>query len=539
MELELENMISKNPDIVLNLTSLVMSDDRQGNQFSILDSLSFPSVDQHYIKKVEIINQALQDIGMGKFQKLLFVVTGMGWFFDNFWMFAISLISLPVEREFHIEKIGYLILFKYIGLILGCTIWPLIADIYGRTFAFNITLFMSGIAGFMAGFMPNYSSLNFMMILIGFATGGNQPVDSMLFIELIPPSHQHLLVYSSGFWGLGSFTAAIIGWPFIARYTCPQDSVCSYHDNLGWRYCYWTFGILTLIFAYVRNYANIYESPKYYIKQGNNLQAVTIIKAIARRNNVQTWLTLNHLNEIDNQYNPDNINNLDSNYYQKKLFNQYLLEFCDWNLLFQTRELTILTSILWLIWGLCGLGFPLFSGFLPFYLQWKSGNNHDTNQHSLNITYRNYAIQAIFSIPSGIIGGYIANLKYIGRKGVGFIGGILTGVFMYLFIYSTPKDSSSILSPYLFYNCMISFVTTFIYGAMYSYTPEVYPAPLRGIATATCSLCNRLCGLLGPIISLHLDISNGEPVYLSGGLFILAGLLFLVLPYETRGKAST
>lgn len=496
------------------------------------ESLSFPTIDEQYTKKVKIINDALQDIGMGRFQWTLFLVAGLGWFFDNFWMFAISLISLPVERGFHVEKIGYLILYKYIGLIFGCTLWPLFADIYGRTIAFNITLFMSGIAGLMAGFMPNYSSLNLMMVFIGFATGGNQPVDSMLFIELIPASHQHLLIYSSAFWGLGSFTAAIIGWPFIANFTCPPGSECLYQDNLGWRYSYWSFGTLTIIFALLRNYANIYESPKYYIKQGNNLQAVSIVKAIAARNNVQTWLTVDQLNKIDDQYDST------VNFNETKVFQQYLQEFCSWKLLFQTKTMMILTTVLWLIWGLCGLAFPLFSGFLPFYLQWKSGNNHGSNHHSLNITYRNYAIQAIFSIPSGIIGGYMANLKYIGRKGVGFIGGVSTGIFMYLFIYSTPKDSSSIFSAYLFYNCMISFVTTFIYGVMYSYTPEVYPLQLRGIATATCSLCNRLCGLLGPIISLYLDISNGQPVYLSGGLFILAGCLFLVLPYETRGKAA-
>lgn len=485
-------------------------------------------ITEHQQRKAKLINDALQDIGMGKFQWTLFWITGMGWFFDNFWMFAISLISLPVQREFNVDKIGYLILYKYIGLIIGCTTWPLLADIYGRTIAFNSTLLISGFSGLLAGFMPNYSSLNFTMILIGLATGGNQPVDSMLFIELIPPSHQHLLIYSSAFWGLGSFTAAIIGWPLIANFSCSSSLNCLYSDNLGWRYSYWIFGLLTLLFALTRKFANIYESPKYYIKKGDNAKAVAVVNSIALRNHVQTWLTIEHLDSIDDEF------NLYPNL-EVKVLNQYLKEFCNWNLLFQSKTSSLLTTLLWLIWGLCGLAFPLFSGFLPFYLNWKVGSG---STHSLNVTYRNYAVQAIFSIPSGIIGGYFANLKSIGRKGLGCLGGISTGIFMYLFIYSTPKNSTSVFSAFLFYNCMISFVTTFIYGAMYSYTPEVYPVHLRGIATATCSLCNRLCGLLGPIISLYLDVSNGQPVYLSGGLFVLAGLLFLALPYETRGKAA-
>jgi MFS family permease len=502
--------------------------------------LDFPNVDRKYMAKIKLVNDALQDIGMGRFQWTLFFVTGLGWFFDNFWMFAISLISLPVKREFHIDKIGYLIFYKYIGLILGSGFWPLMADIYGRSIAFNFTLFMSGVSGLLAGFMPSYSTLNFMMICIGFATGGNQPVDSMLFIELIPASHQHLLLYESAFWGLGLFSAAIIGWPFVVNYTCGQDSDCRYNDNLGWRYAYWTYGVMTLVLASLRRFAIIYESPKFYISKGNNEKAVLIVQSIAARNNTQSVLTVDDLDEIDQQYGPDLFEHqtTSSNHL---LISKYLENYQRWKLLFQTKELATTTSLLWMIWGLCGLAFPLFSGFLPFYLQWKgqTGNENGSNHELLNITYRNYAIQAIFSIPSGIIGGYLANHKYVGRKRVGLLGGVSTGIFMYLFIYSTPKKSTSMFSPYLFYNCMISFVTTFIYGAMYSYTPEIYPVPLRGIATATCSVFNRVCGLIGPIISLYLNISNGQPVFLSGALFMIAGLLFLVLPYETRGRAAS
>ncbi|KAI0685339.1 hypothetical protein BC835DRAFT_1421315 [Cytidiella melzeri] len=44
--------------------------------FSEADS----GIDPVYQAKARVINDALQEIGMGKYQWLLFVVTGFGWF---------------------------------------------------------------------------------------------------------------------------------------------------------------------------------------------------------------------------------------------------------------------------------------------------------------------------------------------------------------------------------------------------------------------------------------------------------------------------
>ena len=41
-----------------------------------------------------------------------------------------------------------------------------------------------------------------------------------------------------------------------------------------------------------------------------------------------------------------------------------------------------------------------------------------------------------------------------------------------------------------------------------------------------------------PIIALYANIMTTVPVYIAGGLVLSAGCLALLLPYETRGKAS-
>ena len=43
---------------------------------------------------------------------------------------------------------------------------------------------------------------------------------------------------------------------------------------------------------------------------------------------------------------------------------------------------------------------------------------------------------------------------------------------------------------------------------------------------------------MAPIIAIYADINTPVPVYVSGALFIVAGLLVVTLPFESRGKAS-
>jgi hypothetical protein len=43
---------------------------------------------------------------------------------------------------------------------------------------------------------------------------------------------------------------------------------------------------------------------------------------------------------------------------------------------------------------------------------------------------------------------------------------------------------------------------------------------------------------MAPIIAMFADLNTAAPVYVSGALFIAAGLLALLMPFESRGKAS-
>jgi hypothetical protein len=49
---------------------------------------------------------------------------------------------------------------------------------------------------------------------------------------------------------------------------------------------------------------------------------------------------------------------------------------------------------------------------------------------------------------------------------------------------------------------------------------------------------NRIFGIMAPIIAMFANLETAAPVYVSGALFIAAGVIVLGMPFESRGKAS-
>lgn len=127
-------------------------------------------------------------------------------------MQAITIISAPVRSEFHVQRIAFLTVAKYAGLVVGSTLWPMTADFIGRRFAFNATLLLSSVGGLVGAGSPNFVAIATCCAVIGLGTGGNQPVDSATFLEFIPATHQYLLTMQSAFWSVGQAVAALIGW---------------------------------------------------------------------------------------------------------------------------------------------------------------------------------------------------------------------------------------------------------------------------------------------------------------------------------------
>lgn len=327
----------------------------------------------------------------------------------------------------------------------------------------------------------------------------------------------------------------------MVNFTCPAGSTtaeCGFHENIGWRYIYWTLGGLTLAMSILRFSFRMYETPKYLLGKGRDEAAVKVVSQIAARDGKTTWLTLSHFQAIDAQLEAAGRSasgEADANApgsSSKTIVRRLLSKYAPDNIrgLFATPRMALSTSMMIVLWTAIGMSYPLYFSFIPFYLERKG---IATGAGGLNITYRNYTIQAVCGMPAAILGGYTVRMKHLGRKGTGALACICTGVF--LFLYTQVNNPAGVLG----LSCAISFFQFLVYALLYSYTPELFPAPIRGTGNGVMMTFNRLAGVMAPLIPAYMGIDTDLPIWISASLITAAGFLCLLLPYESRGRAAS
>lgn len=127
------------------------------------------------------------------------------------------LIEVPaVSQEFGVtvasRRRPLLTLAQNIGLLVGAMFWGFGCDIFGRKIAFNLTLGITSVFGMIAASSPNWAAIGIFDAFWSFGVGGNLPVDSAVFLEFLPASHQYLLTILSIDWALAQVIANLISW---------------------------------------------------------------------------------------------------------------------------------------------------------------------------------------------------------------------------------------------------------------------------------------------------------------------------------------
>ncbi|KAI4685101.1 hypothetical protein J4E81_008914 [Alternaria sp. BMP 2799] len=490
--------------------------------------------DTPYDRKSKVINKALQDMGMGRYQWQLFALCGGGWMADNLWLQGVALTLPQLSVEFGVSEteVRYTTLALFLGLCIGASFWGTASDIIGRRLAFNFTLFLAGVFGLASGGGPNWIGTCALYACIGLGVGGNLPVDGALFLEFLPQTSGNLLTLLSIFWPVGNLVASLLAWAFIPNFSCADGTPigqCRMEDNMGWRYLILTLGAITFFMFICRFFLfHLYESPKFLLSRGRQAEAVATVYGIAHYNKTHTWLTEDILNQIggDQEVTGEDVKLSVFEIVKRSLSRFSMKRF---RTLFQDKKIGLTTALLWFQWSTIGMAYPLFNAFLPQYLKNSGGGV----ENDISIVYRNYAITAIVGVPGSILACYTVDLKYVGRKGTMAIATVITGVFVFLFTISSDSDFQ------LAFTCLEAFFQNIMYGVLYAYTPEVFPAPIRGTGTGMSSFLNRVAGLCAPIVAIQAGGSNPKaPIYASGGLFIAAFFSMLVLPIETRGKQT-
>ncbi|KAF8870910.1 major facilitator superfamily domain-containing protein [Gymnopilus junonius] len=466
-------------------------------------------LDPVYYEKTLVLNRAIQELGMGKYQYWLFIVAGFGWFADSVWPLITGLILTPVVDEFNFNP-PFLSLAANTGLLVGAIFWGLGCDIWGRRWCFNITLFLAGAFGLAAGGSPNLITLASLLAVMGVGVG-----------DLVPASHQYFLTFMSVFWCLGQLLVNLLAWPLIANFSCSFDSsTCQRKDNMGWRYLLFMLGGITLLLWGARFFLfKLLESPRYLIGKGRDEEAVAVIHKVAQYNGKTSSLTKVVRSST------------------VVFKSNFLFQIQHIKALFRTRKIAFSTSLLVSIWGLIGLASTLYNNFLPFLLASRGAHFGDSSLNILIVIYSLLTVKSdvhsqVIGVPSAFVATWLVQIPQLGRRGALAASAAATGAF--LFATTTARSSNALLG----WNCGYTFWSNIMYGILYAISPEIFPAKDRGTGNGLTAAATRVFGLIAPIIALYANLDTAVPVWISGALIIFAGSLALLLPYEPRGKAS-
>lgn len=420
----------------------------------------------------------------------------------------------------------------FAGLSLGSFMWGIGSDYLGRRIPFNATLFIASVFGIISAYQKSWGGVCFFYAALGFGVGGSLPVDGALFMEFLPDANSSLLTLLSVWWPIGQLVSSLIAWWFIASRPVEE----------GWRYFMVAIGIVTFAMFVIRFFIfRLLESPKFLLNRGRQDEAVAVIHGIAYRNNTRTWLTSEIMDQVASedeelaQETPGFANAHSSSPLLAKLkgFSGDKLKE-----LFKTKQMGLATALVWFSWATIGMGYPLFNAFLPQYFARHGSNSDGASVESETTpisaeTYRNYAITSVFGVPGSLLAAYLVDRPspFLGRRGTLASSTLLSAVFLFFFVI---WGNTSLLQ--LIFSCLGAFTQNIMYGVLYAYTPEIFPAPIRGAGTGVASFLNRVTGLLAPILAANVPGDSAEtPIYISAVLILMAFVGICCIPVETRG----
>ncbi|MCJ1438812.1 hypothetical protein MMC27_008202 [Xylographa pallens] len=529
-----------------------------------------------YEKKALLVNRELNSHGMGKYQWWIFFLCGFGYFLDLMWAQAFGLVATPLENElgFPADQYGNIFSAFSAGLTAGAFVWGVLVDIIGRQYAFNLTCLISSVFGLCLGAPSNYDGILVLTAFVGFGVGGNIPIDTTICLEFIPQNRRFLLALLSIFQPLGVVVTSGICYGFIPKYSCgllpdgtslpscnlvsAGTACCTKASNMGWRYSLFTLGGVTLAAFLLRFVVfRFQESPKFLLYRGRDADAVKVLHNIAKFNGQQSDITLEMFNALTEDYALMHGGGSDSpvlgageKQAKSSFSSKVKLEFVRYKMLFANFTIARLTVLVWITYVFDYWGFSV-AGMSNSHCRAINGDEANycegsflpkiliTKGHEINVsvseTYRNYIIIYTPGIVGVLLGACMYAIPIIGRKWGMIISSALMGASLFLFAAVNSEASN------IGFNMMEYFFQSMFNAILYGWTPEVFPAPIRGTASGLASFWGRIFGIVSPIIAAYVLAANpaGNGVlYLAGGAVFICTFAILLMPTSRMGAQS-
>ena len=247
----------------------------------------------------------------------------------------------------------------------------------------------------------------------------------------------------------------------MPNYSCADAATCTYDNNQGWRYVWYTSGAFVFVLSILRvTVVRLEETPKFLVAEGKDEKVVAVLQRIAAKYQRPCSLTveqLTGLGETRTRTSPGT----------RRSLQVISLPELGYHLrgLYATRKMGLSTTLVWFSWLLIGLAYPLFNVFLPKYLESRGAQFGEDSPY---ITWRNYAITNACGIFGPILAGFMCRLRWCwGRRGTMIIGALVTMVFFFSYTAVRTADQN------VAFTCIINFCLNIYYGTLYAYTPEV------------------------------------------------------------------
>lgn len=419
--------------------------------------------------------------------KVLFLA-GIGWLFDAMDQGMVSGVMAAIGKSWQLTPadLGLLGSASAVGMAIGAAVAGMAADRWGRRTVVTFTLVLYGLASAVSGLAPNFTALLFLRFLTGLGLGGELPAASTLVSEFSPAKARgRMVVLLESFWAWGWIAAALIAYLLIPVY--------------GWRIGFFLGGVPALYAAYLRR--NIPESPRYLEQKGRFKEADEIVSKMEKQAGIPT-------NEvaIDDQVNG-------------KISTTTLSDL--WNKTYFRR-----TLVLWILWLGINFGYYGFVLWTPTLLVGKG--------FSLVKGFQFILIMSIAQLPGYYSASYL--IEKIGRKPVLVVYLIGTALSSYLFGQATS------VTTVLVFGCLLYFFSLGAWGAVYAYTPEVYPTSVRGSGVGWAAGIGRIGAIAAPYIVGLIYQAKGQQAGFTYVFIILTivfaavAVIVAIIGIETKGK---
>ena len=388
---------------------------------------------------------------------VILMLVGVGWMFDAMDQGMVSGVIASIGTDWDLSKyqLSWLTSSGIFGMMIGAALSGAISDRLGRRTVILYTLLIYSIGSFLCGLATEYWMLIVFRFITGFGLGGELPAAATLVSELSPlKSRGRNVVILESFWAWGWLAASLVAFLLIPSH--------------GWRIAFFVGAVPALLAAALR--FKVPESPRFLEVNGRREEAEKVVSGLERAAGIEPC--------------PDDSSSEVSE--SRPWYEEFRLL---WD-----KENLRSTAVVWVIWFGVNFGYYGFVLWTPTFL---------TEQGFDIVKSFGYTvIMCLAQLPGYFSAAYL--IERWGRKPTLILYFAGTAVASWFFGHA---DSEMMI---LAFGCLLYFFALGAWGAVYSYTPEVYPTDVRGSGNGWASAFGRVGAFIAPFIVPVLYKSYGS-----------------------------